>query len=207
MDGDAAPTTAPSGQPPMSEPCKSKEQRDKRQERRERRKKDPERESPERESPDGDKKKRPEGRFSLRSHTIDISWEHGAFFDVGDTEEASGDALEADGEATVRGHAVAEGLLYDVESIRIHATTEHLLAVVGCSVRPSASALCSPLCPSRAPQARISPAPHGISAPDRAHPCQPQGYRGGWKARMWEGISIASTWDGKRGKGRSQALQ
>ena len=50
----------------------------------------------------------------------------------------------ADGEAAVRRHAVAEGLLSESESIRIHATTEHLLAVVGCSVRPSASAL-SPL--------------------------------------------------------------
>ena len=92
----------------------------------------------------------------LRRYSVNVPREHGAFLDVGDAEEASRDALEADGEAAVRGHAVAEGLLYDVESIRIHATTEHLLAVVGCSVRPSASALCSPLCPSRAPQARIS---------------------------------------------------
>ena len=119
--------------------------------------------------------------FLLRSDTVDVSWEHGAFFDVGDAEEAGGDALEADGEAAVRGHAVAEGLLSETESIRIHATTEHLLAVVGCSVRPSASALSplpaprsaslpSALCPSRAPQARIPRTPHGYSAPDRAHP-------------------------------------
>ena len=45
-----------------------------------------------------------------RSHTIDISWEHGAFFDVGDAEEAGGDALQADGEAAVRGHAVSPPL-------------------------------------------------------------------------------------------------
>ena len=43
----------------------------------------------------------------LWCHTIDVSWEHGAFFDVGDAEEASGDALQADGEAAVRGHAVS----------------------------------------------------------------------------------------------------
>ena len=92
----------------------------------------------------------------LRRYSVNVPWEHGAFFDVGDAEEAGGDALEADGEAAVRGHAVAEGLLYDVESIRIHATTEHLLAVVGCSVRPSASALCSPLCRLSAREARLS---------------------------------------------------
>ena len=80
--------------------------------------------------------------FLLRCHTIDVSWEHGAFFDVGDAEEAGGDALQADGEAAVKGHAIAEGVEVETESIRIHATTEHLLAVVGCSVRPSASALC-----------------------------------------------------------------
>ncbi len=74
---------------------------------------------------------------TLRSHTIDISREHRTFLDVGDAEEAGGDALQADGEATVRGHAVAEGVEVETESIRIHATTEHLLAVVGCSVRTS----------------------------------------------------------------------
>ena len=42
-----------------------------------------------------------------RSHTIDVSWEHGAFFDVGDAEEACRDALQADGEAAVRGHALS----------------------------------------------------------------------------------------------------
>ena len=41
--------------------------------------------------------------FQSRSHPVDISWEHGAFFDVGDAEEAGGDALQADGEAAVRG--------------------------------------------------------------------------------------------------------
>ena len=43
--------------------------------------------------------------FLLRRYAVDISWEHGAFFDVGDTEEASRDTLEADGEATVRGQS------------------------------------------------------------------------------------------------------
>ena len=51
-------------------------------------------------------KKSPEGLFLSRSHSVDISWEHGAFFDVGDAEEAGSDALQADGEAAVRGHAV-----------------------------------------------------------------------------------------------------
>ena len=60
----------------------------------------------------------------------------------------------ADGEAAVRGHAVAEGFLYESESIRIHATTEHLLAVVGCSVRPSASALSPLSAPRSVPPAR-----------------------------------------------------
>ena len=104
--------------------------------------------------------------YVLRSDAVDVAGEHGAFLDVGDAEEASRDTLEADGEAAVRRHAVAEGLLSEPESIRIHTTTDHLLAVVGCSVRPSASALCSllcplSLCPSRAPQARIPRTPHG----------------------------------------------
>ena len=43
----------------------------------------------------------------LRSNPVDISREHRAFLDVGDAEEASGDALETDGEAAVRGHAVS----------------------------------------------------------------------------------------------------
>jgi len=106
----------------------------------------------------------------LRSNPVDISWEHRAFFDVGDAEEASGDALEADGEAAVRGHAVAEGLLSESESIRIHATTEHLHAVVGFSVPLSLS-------PSRAPQARISPAPQRLSARRRrAYPAPRMAY-------------------------------
>ena len=36
--------------------------------------------------------------FLLRCHTIDVSREHRAFFDVGDAEEAGGDTLQADGE-------------------------------------------------------------------------------------------------------------
>jgi len=79
--------------------------------------------------------------FFLRCHTIDVSREHGAFFDVGDAEEAGGDALEADGEAAVRGHAVLEGVEVEMERVGVHATTEHLLAVVGDPLRPSASAL------------------------------------------------------------------
>ena len=106
----------------------------------------------------------------LRSHTIDISWEHGAFLDVGDAEEAGRDALETDGEAAVRGHAVAEGVEVETESIRVHATTDHLLAIVGCSVRPSASALCSPLCPSRAPQAHTARPAWHIRAPPTPAP-------------------------------------
>ena len=46
----------------------------------------------------------------LRSHTIDVAGEHRALLDVGDAEEASGDALQADGEAAVRGHAVSPPL-------------------------------------------------------------------------------------------------
>ena len=67
----------------------------------------------------------------LGSHAVDVTREHGAFLDVGDAEEASRDTLETDGEAAVRGHAVAEGVEVETESIRGHATTEHLLAVVG----------------------------------------------------------------------------
>ena len=58
-------------------------------------------------------KKRGERRFFLSPqffsgcNPVDVSREHGAFFDVGDAEEAGGDALEADGEAAVRGHAVS----------------------------------------------------------------------------------------------------
>ena len=82
----------------------------------------------------------------LRSHTVDVSREHRTFLHIRYTQEASSDALEADGEAAVRRHAVLERIEIEMERIGVHATTEHLLAVVGCSVRPSASALCSPLC-------------------------------------------------------------
>ena len=70
----------------------------------------------------------------LRCYAVDVSREHRAFFDVGDAEEASRDTLETDGEAAMRRHAVLEGIEVEMESIRIHATTEHLLAIVGCSV-------------------------------------------------------------------------
>ena len=43
----------------------------------------------------------------LRSDAVNVSRKHRAFFDVGDAEEAGGDALEADSEAAVRGHAVS----------------------------------------------------------------------------------------------------
>ena len=66
----------------------------------------------------------------LGSDAVDVAGEHGAFLDVSDAEEAGGDALEADGEAAMRRHAVAESIEVETESIRIHATTEHLLAVV-----------------------------------------------------------------------------
>ena len=125
-----------------------------------------------------DKKRTSEEVLILRSNPVDVSREHGAFFDVRDTQEAGGDSFQTNRKASMGRHTIFKGIQIEVESIRIHATTEHLLAVVGYSVRPSASALCSPLCPSRAPQARIPRTPHGISAPDRAHPCQPQGYRG-----------------------------
>ena len=58
-----------------------------------------------------DKKRTSEEVIILRSNPVDVSREHGAFFDVGDAEEAGSDALETDGEAAVRGHAVAEGVL------------------------------------------------------------------------------------------------
>ena len=95
------------------------------------------------------KKKRPKGRFFsfstlLGSHTIDITWEHGAFLDVRDTQEAGGDTLQTDGEASVWRHAVSLSA-------------------------PRSASLPSALCPSRAPQARIPRTPHGISAP-RPHP-------------------------------------
>ena len=48
--------------------------------------------------------------FLLGCYAVDVAWEHGAFLDVGDAEEAGGDTLQADGEAAVRGHAVAEGI-------------------------------------------------------------------------------------------------
>ena len=45
--------------------------------------------------------------FQSGCYAVDVAGEHRAFLDIGDAEEASGDALEADGEATVRGHAVS----------------------------------------------------------------------------------------------------
>ena len=62
-------------------------------------------------------KKRGERRFFLSPqffsgcNPVDISREHRTFLDVGDAEEAGGDALEADGEAAVRRHAVFPALL------------------------------------------------------------------------------------------------
>ena len=46
--------------------------------------------------------------FLLRSDAVDVAGEHRAFLHIrySDAEEAGGDALEADGEAAVRGHAV-----------------------------------------------------------------------------------------------------
>ena len=43
-----------------------------------------------------------------RSHSVDVTWEHGAFLHIcySDAEEAGGDTLQADGETAVRGHAV-----------------------------------------------------------------------------------------------------
>ena len=68
--------------------------------------------------------------YVLGRDAVDVAGEHGAFLDVGDAEEASRDTLEADGEAAVRRHAVAESIEVETESIRVHATTDHLLAVV-----------------------------------------------------------------------------
>ena len=52
-------------------------------------------------------KKSPEGLFLSRRDSVDIAWEHRAFLDVGDAEEAGRDTLEVDGEAAVRRHAVS----------------------------------------------------------------------------------------------------
>ena len=80
----------------------------------------------------------------LRCHSINISREHRTFFDVGDAEEASGDTLQADGEAAVRGHAV--------------------------SALPLCASLWPPIRP-RLPSARAAPRP---SAPEaRAYPPPP----------------------------------
>ena len=76
-------------------------------------------------------KKRPEGRFSLGCHAVDVAREHGTFFDVGDAKEAGRDALQADSEASVRGHAVLERIEIEMERIGVHATTDHLLTIVG----------------------------------------------------------------------------
>ena len=69
--------------------------------------------------------------YVLGRDAVDVAGEHGAFLDVRDAEEASRDTLKADGEAAVRRHAVAEGIEVEMERIGVHATTEHLLAVVG----------------------------------------------------------------------------
>ena len=69
-------------------------------------------------------------RCTLRRDAVDVAGEHGALLDVGDTEETSGDTLESDGEATVRRHAVFEGIEVEMECIGVHAATEHLLAIV-----------------------------------------------------------------------------
>ena len=108
----------------------------------------------------------------LRCYAVDVSREHRAFFDVGDAEEAGGDALEADGEAAVRRHAVAEGVEVEMESIRIHATTEHLLAIVGCSVLRSVLSRSVP--PARRRRAQPTPrmahtAPHSATPPPMRH--------------------------------------
>ena len=66
----------------------------------------------------------------LGSDAVDVAGEHGAFLDIGDAEEASRDTLKADGEAAVRGHAVAEGIEVETEGIRVHATTNHLLTIL-----------------------------------------------------------------------------
>ena len=90
------PAMAPSGHLPMSEPSPKSGDKKRKKRRREE-----------------DKKKEEKDdfffppQFFSGCNPVDISWEHRAFFDVGDAEEAGGDALQADGEAAVRGHAVA----------------------------------------------------------------------------------------------------
>ena len=56
----------------------------------------------------------------LRCYSVNVPREHRAFLDVGNTEEASRDTLEADGEAAVRGHAVylRASLLYPLCPLR-----------------------------------------------------------------------------------------
>ena len=66
--------------------------------------------------------------FFLRCHTIDVSWEHRAFLDVRDAEEAGGDALQADGEAAVRGHAVSPPLCPRAAGAHISRPAWHIRA-------------------------------------------------------------------------------
>ena len=82
------------------------------------------------------------------------------------------EGAEADGEAAVRRHAVAEGVEVEMESIRIHATTEHLLAIVGCSVLRSVLSRSVP--PARRRRAQPThrmahTAPHSATPPPMRH--------------------------------------
>ena len=56
----------------------------------------------------------------LRSNAVDVAGEHGAFRHIrySEAEEAGGDALEADGEAAVRGHAVSPAPLCPLSRAR-----------------------------------------------------------------------------------------
>ena len=64
----------------------------------------------------------------LWSHTVDVAGEHGAFLDVGDAAEAGGDALQADGEAAVRGHAVSPPLCPRAAGAHISRPAWHIRA-------------------------------------------------------------------------------
>ena len=67
----------------------------------------------------------------LRCYAVDVSREHGTFFDVRDAQETSRDTLQTDSETSVRGHAVLEGIEVEMERIGVHAATDHLLSIVG----------------------------------------------------------------------------